>query len=327
MKELLSDIGEKEVLNRLKRYMPINQMNNDTAEIKASGKDLIINNDLLVDGIHFSESTTSCIDIGWKAVTTNFSDLASSGVEEIIGITVGMVAPPDTCWQWVEEVYEGMKLALNKFGGHIIGGDCSKGIQKVLSITAFGTAGNFKLHQANALPGDWIIASGPHGLSRLGLAILTSDPLIKNSNIPASLKSKAIEIHQRPIPPLQALERLKRCKPKDMPLRAAATDSSDGLLQAIHNLCINSKCQAVLKKSSLPRSNKWPLGNHWDEWCLTGGEDFELIISLPPEWGKEMLKASPNYSLIGIMKEGDVKISWEKENKNLLETYKTFKHF
>ena len=327
MKELLSDIGEKEVLNRLKRYMPINQMNNDTAEIKASGKDLIINNDLLVDGIHFSESTTSCIDIGWKAVTTNFSDLASSGVEEIIGITVGMVAPPDTRWQWVEEVYEGMKLALNKFGGHIIGGDCSNGIQKVLSITAFGTAGNIKLHQANALPGDWIISSGPHGLSRLGLAILKSDPLIKNSNIPASLKSKAIEIHQRPIPPLKALEMLKRCKPKDVPLRAAATDSSDGLLQAIHNLCINSKCQAVLNQSSLPRSNKWPLGNHWDEWCLTGGEDFELIISLPPVWARNLMENYPKCYLIGTMTQGKPIIIGENGKEYDSENLLSFNHF
>ena len=75
-----------------------------------------------------------------------------------------------------------------------------------------------------------------------------------------------------------------------MPWRAAGTDSSDGLLNAVQNLCNSSNCQAVLDEKKLPRSPNWPLGSNWDQWCLNGGEDFELIVSLPPIWAEAFLK-------------------------------------
>ena len=57
-----------------------------------------------------------------------------------------------------------------------------------------------------------------------------------------ALKPDAIEAHKRPNPPLKALRKLEECKPKGLPWRAAGTDSSDGLLNAINNLCKSSKC-------------------------------------------------------------------------------------
>ena len=108
MLESLDQIGEREILNRLKKFMPIGQIEDDTAQLNPFGKEILINTDVLVDGVHFSNKTTSAEDIGWRAVATNISDLAASGVDQILGITVGLIAPPKTKWEWVNGVYKGI---------------------------------------------------------------------------------------------------------------------------------------------------------------------------------------------------------------------------
>ncbi len=328
MHETLDSIGEKELLNRLKIFMPIGQIDNDTAEIATCGRNIVINTDVLVDGVHFSEMTTSAEDIGWKAISTNYSDLASSGVSEIIGVTVGLVAPPETTWNWVQGVYMGMKEALNTFGGELLGGDCSKGTQKLLSITAIGRSGILKLHRANANPGDYIVVSGAHGLSKLGLALLQAQPKLKTCELPERLKFKAIQAHKRPNPPLNALRELERSRPNNIKYTAACTDSSDGLLEAIYSICTTSQCQAILNKEKLPRCIDWPSGRDWDDWCLNGGEDYELVLSLPKLWALSFTKNFQSSAIIGKIKSGKPKIIWDNGEIIDYETYNSdFKHF
>ena len=307
--------------------MPIGQIEDDTAQLKNPSKDILISTDVLVEDVHFSDQTTSPEDVGWRAIATNLSDLASSGVDEILGISVGMIAPPLTKWQWVEGVYQGMDQALKKHGGQIIGGDCSCGQQKVLAITAIGSVGQLRLHRSNALDGDVLIATGPHGLSRLGLALLQKDPLTEHHELTSRLKAKAIAAHQRPNPPLKALKALKECKPKGLPWRAAGTDTSDGLLDAIQNLSLSSNCQAVIDPKELPRDPSWPVSDQLDKWCLEGGEDFELILSVPPSWADAMIKNFPSSKKIGSMKNGTPKDVW-LEGREIKRSQSTkFEHF
>lgn len=327
MIENLSQLGEREILKRLEKFMPKGQIEDDTAQINTFGEEILVNTDVLVEGIHFSEQTTSAKDVGWRAISANLSDLASSGVGKVLGVTVGLIAPPMTEWKWVEDVYAGISESLGKFGGKLIGGDCSSGKEKVLAITAIGTVGKLRLHRSNAIKGDFLVASGPHGLSRLGLALLLQERKIKKYKISESLKHLAIKTHQRPIPPLKALRALEECKPKELPWRAAGTDSSDGLINAIQNICISSNCQALLNRKNLPKDSNWPIDSYWENWCLNGGEDFQLILSLPPCWAKEFIKSFPASQIIGVIKNGPPKLMWENgkeiDNLNCLE----YKHF
>ena len=326
MNEKLSDIGEREILNRLKIYMDVGQIDNDTAIIKSYGKELILNKDILVENVHFNHKISSPEDIGWKAITVNLSDLACSGVNEIIGVTVGLVLPPNTNWQWVNRVYQGMEKALKKYGGKIIGGDCSKGKEKVISITALGTTSQLNLHRSNAKPGDHLVTSGPHGLSRLGLALLESDPLTNSYTLSTKLKSKAIQAHKRPTPPLIALKELLYCKPETLPWRAAGTDSSDGLLEAIASICCSSKCSAELEPNKLPKDPEWPAGNHWEDWCLMGGEDFELVVSIPEKWAEAWKRRCPSIRTIGKITSGEPKVIW-RGGQEIKLSCPEFKHF
>ena len=323
----IKDLGEKELLNRLKKFMRSGQIDDDIAEIKPINKSLLINTDLLIEKIHFSDQISCAKDIGWKCITTNISDLICSGSENIISFTVALVLPPNTDWDWVENLYKGMREAMQEFGGEIIGGDCSSGETKMISITAIGEMNPPRLHRGNAIPGDFIVSTGFHGLSRLGLALLTSKQLPSEVKISRELNNKAINAHKRPYPALKALKALKESKPELMSWRAAGTDSSDGLLEAIRGICQSSNCQAVLKKASLLKDPDWPKNSIWDEWILNGGEDYDLIVALPKEWAEAFSKKFESAQIIGFIQEGEPNVLWENLKPINLEHSSLFRHF
>jgi len=323
----IKDIGEIELLNRLKKFMRSGQIDDDTAEIKSRNRNLLINTDLLVEKIHFSEKTSNAKDIGWKSIATNASDLICSGSENIIAFTVGLVLPPSTNWEWVENLYKGMSEAMQEFGGEIIGGDCTSGEIKMISISAIGEMNKPRLHRGNALPGDFIISTGFHGLSRLGLALLTSEKLPSEVHISPELVNRAIQAHNRPYPAIKALKALIECKPYLTSWRAAGTDSSDGLIESIRGICQSSNCQAILSKTSILKDPDWPKDSTWNEWVLNGGEDYELILTLPPEWAKAFLKKLKSAKIIGFIKEGKPNIFWNNLEEINTKESSLFRHF
>ena len=323
----IKDIGEKELLNRLKKFMRSGQIDDDIAEIESNNKNLLINTDLLVEEIHFSDKISNAKDIGWKCITTNVSDLICSGTEKITSFTVGLVLPPNTTWKWVENLYEGMSEAIQEFGGNIIGGDCSSGAIKMISITAIGDKKEPRLHRANAIPGDYLVSTGYHGLSRLGLALLKDEELPSLVKLSSGLIQRAIETHKRPYPALKALKALKATKPALTTWRAAGTDSSDGLIESIRGICQSSNCQAILSKNSLPKDPDWPKHQNWDEWCLNGGEDYELVLSLPKEWALALSKEYKPAKIIGFIKNGRPNIFWDTLEEIDNNQSKLFQHF
>ena len=327
MTTTIKELGEIELLNRLKKFMRFGQIDDDLAEINSFNKSLLINTDLLVEKIHFSEKISNAKDVGWKCITTNISDLICSGSENIISFTVGLVLPPNTHWEWVESLYEGMWEAMQEFGGEIIGGDCSCGQTKMISITAIGEMKQPRLHRGNALPGDYIVSTGFHGLSRLGLALLTSEKLPSEVKISSELAKRAINAHKRPYPAMKALKVLIECKPESISWRAAGTDSSDGLIESIRGICQSSNCQAVLSKNSIQKDPDWPEDSIWDEWMLYGGEDYELILSLPKEWAEALSNKLKSAQIIGFIKEGKPNIFWENLEPINIKKSSLFQHF
>ena len=325
MTPTLAELGEAELLKRLARFAPPEQFDDDTACLGSDPRPLLVNTDVLVDGIHFSDATTDAHDVGWRAVAANLSDLAASGAVSIDGITVALVAPGTTPWSWVEGVYNGISAALQQHGGTVLGGDCSSGAIRMLSVTALGRLGPLRLLRSDAQPGDVLISSGPHGLSRLGLALLQNDPQLQATSLNASLQSQAISQHQRPQPRLDALNQLLACKPTHLPWRAGGTDSSDGLLAAVRGLCSSSGTGARLDRNRLPKAHGWPNGEPWERWCLAGGEDFELILSLPEAWADALEQALPGCKRFGRITDNAGSVIWSDDNSPVMD--EGFDHF
>jgi len=315
-KEILGDIGEKELINRLGKFMPKNQISDDCALIKTKNDNLLVNNDALVEDVHFNDMTICPQDLGWKAVVSNISDLLSSGSKKTIGITISLVLPPRTEWIWVEELYKGINKALKEYGGIILGGDCSKGNEKIISITAFGIQGELELRRNACKPGDIILTTGIHGLSKLGFMIKNKINFENNVSLNKRLISKSIKHFCRPQVYPNFLKNLLKTRSNKKIRRIGCTDSSDGLFQAIQDLAIASNCKAIIKYEKIPKDKKWPEGDKWDEYYFFGGEDYELVFSLPKKWAVSLIRLDKNINEIGYFANGEPSIEFKDNKKN-----------
>ena len=325
-KEILEDIGEKELINRLGKFMPKNQISDDCAFIKTKNENLLVNTDSLVENVHFSD-IISPGDLGWKAVDSNISDLLSSGSKKTIGITISLILPAKTEWIWVEELYQGINKALKKYGGIILGGDCSKGNQKTISITAFGIQGEIELRRNACKSGDVILTTGIHGLSKLGFLIKNKSSLDNDFSLKKRLISKSIEHFCRPKVYPNFLKNLIKTRSNKKIKKIGCTDSSDGLFQALQDLASASKCKAIINYEKIPKDKDWPTGDKWDEYYFFGGEDYELVFSLPKKLAKNISKLDKDINEIGFFADGEPSIEFKDSNKNKLLNNTPFEHF
>ena len=326
-KETLENIGEKELINRLGKFLPKNQTSDDCALIKTKNDNLLINSDSMVENVHFNDFTICPQDLGWKAVVSNISDLLSSGSKKTIGITISLILPAKTEWVWVEGLYKGISKALKEYGGIILGGDCSKGNQKTISIAAFGIQGELELRRNACKPGDIILTTGIHGLSKLGFMIKNKVTFDNSVSLNKRLENKSIERFCRPKVYPNFLNKLLKTRSNKTIRRIGCTDSSDGLFQALQDLAIASKCKAIMNYEKIPKDKDWPKGDEWDEYYFFGGEDYELVFSLPKKWAKNLSKLDKNIIEIGYFAKGKPSIEFKDNNKNKLLKNQSFKHF
>jgi len=325
-KEILEDIGEKELINRLGRFMPKNQVSDDCALIKTGNDNLLVNTDSLVENVHFNDITISPQDLGWKAVVSNISDLLSSGSKKTLGITISLILPANTEWIWVEELYKGINKALKEYGGIILGGDCSKGNEKIISITAFGIQGELELRRSACKPGDIILTTGIHGLSKMGFMI-QNKIYFDSVSLNERLIHKSIKHFCRPQIYPNFLKNLLKTRSNKKIRRIGCTDSSDGLFQAIEDLAMASNCKAIMNYEKMPKDKDWPKGDKWDEYYFFGGEDYELVFSLPKKWARNLSKLDKNIYEIGYFVNGKPSIEFKNNiNKKFLKNA-PFKHF
>jgi thiamine-monophosphate kinase len=302
---LVKDLGEHGLLERLQRFCPAEIVGDDGAVLAiAFEQSVVVTTDVLVDGVHFSDRTTSPFDVGWRAVAANLSDLAAMGAKPI-GITVGLSLPGTKPVSWVESVYQGMSACLETYQTPIVGGDICRSTVVSLAITALGeVAPQRAICRHQARPGDAILVTGLHGLSRGGLELLLNPE--RADSLTAAERECLIEAHQRPRPRLDVLPYLREIPEsiaigEAMPLAIAGMDSSDGLADAIKQICQRSGVGAVIERSSIQvfAGLTKLAGNQtaWS-WVLNGGEDFELILCLPQSYALKLVQMLDNNAAI-----------------------------
>lgn len=274
----LRDIGEQGLLAKLQAFCPPDVIGDDAAVLTMSlGRSLVVTTDVLVDNVHFSDRTTSPEDAGWRAAAANLSDLAAMGATPL-GITVGLGLPGDVAVDWVERLYRGLTDCLQQYGTVIVGGDICRSPTITLAITAFGQVDPARvLCRSAAQVGDAIVVTGPHGCSRAGLEILLHPDW--GTRLDAVVRAELIRAHQRPRPRLDVLPLLSSF----LPQRAiAAMDSSDGLADAVLQICRASGVGAQIQGDRIPCGGLSQLQPPPLDWILYGGEDFELVLCMAP---------------------------------------------
>ncbi|WP_448268180.1 thiamine-phosphate kinase [Nostoc sp. DSM 114159] len=336
----VKDIGEQGLLERLQRFCPPEIIGDDAAVLEtASGQSLVVTTDVLVDGVHFSNITTSPEDAGWRAVAANLSDLAAMGASPL-GITVGLGLPGELRVSWVERLYQGMTECLQKYNTPIVGGDVVRSPVTTLAITAFGQVNPSQIiRRSAAVVGDAIVVTGVHGASYAGLELLLHPEL--GQNLKDAERTALIRAHQRPQPRLDVLPILwKILTPNSQLLTLnsrlpiAGMDSSDGLADAIIQICRASGVGAVLEHRQIPLPKTF---NHWLtpeqalEYALYGGEDFELVLCLPQELASALVQhLGEGAAIAGRITAGSTVILHDEQKKfpdQVLSLSQGFQHF
>jgi thiamine-monophosphate kinase len=297
---LISDLGEPGLLELIQPYCLPDTIGDDGAILRPPvGCELVITTDVLVDGVHFSDRTTTPFDVGWRSIAANLSDLAAMGATPL-GITVGLSLPPSLPVVWLEQLYAGMQSCLARYGTGIVGGDLTRSSVITVAITALGSVKPDQvMRRSTAQVGDSIVVTGYHGDSHGGLQLLLDPTLgqdvgeFTDDRDLQIHRQRLITAHQRPQPRLDILPLLDRLRLATSEIFIiAGMDSSDGLADAIEQICRSSGVGAILTRSSLPispaLSQLFPATALSS--TLSGGEDFELVLCLPPSIALELVE-------------------------------------
>lgn len=329
----VKDIGEQGLLERLQRFCPPEIIGDDAAVLEtAPGQSLVVTTDVLVDGVHFSNVTTSPEDAGWRAAAANLSDLAAMGASPL-GITVGLGLPGEVGVSWVEQLYQGITQCLQKYNTSIVGGDVVRSPVTTLAITAFGQVKPSQIiRRSAAVVGNAIVVTGVHGASRAGLELLLHPQL--GQNLSNKEKTALILAHQRPQPQLDILPILWEILTPNSHISVAGMDSSDGLADAIIQICRASGVGAVLERRqiSLPAAfDHWLTQEQALEYALYGGEDFELVLCLPQKPASALVEhLGQGAAIVGNIIPGSTVILHDEQKKfpdQVLSLSQGFQHF
>jgi len=305
----------------------------DAAVLKAEKDFLIVTKDLLIESTHFKREFGSAYLLGRKSLAVNLSDVAAMGGRPLYCL-LGLGLSRSLSTTWIEDFMAGFKSLCQEEKVSLIGGDLSRSTKIVISVTVIGKARKF-VSRSGARPGDSIWISGYPGLAAAGLYFLKKgyfsekgkdflrqrkdflgqgkdfqrrgkDFLEKGKKIinkgkvdtiklPSGADSVAILIKAflEPQPPLRL-----GCWLAEQGLATAMIDLSDGLSIDLYHICEESAVGAEIELAKIPvhptlRSNfrdPWPF-------ILHGGEDYELLFTVPPSKREKVIQASRRYQL------------------------------
>ena len=181
----IEKLGEFGLINHLTKNIKLGQkstvkgVGDDAAVLDFKGKKVLISTDILLEGIHFDLAYTPLKHLGYKSVQVNLSDIyAMNGTATQVTVSIGISSrfPLEA----VEELYEGIYLACEKYNIDLVGGDTSSSKQGlVISITSIGYADEKDVVYRNgAEEGDLICVSGDLGGAYTGLQLLEREKIL-----------------------------------------------------------------------------------------------------------------------------------------------------
>ena len=266
--------------------------------------DQLVSTDMMVEGIHFSESTTTPFDVGYRLGAANISDIAAMGGTPR-HMVVSIAVPKGRPTAYVEKVYNGLHNICADYDVNIIGGDMvSTEGPFVISATVLGDVLEHQgVLRSGAQDGDAVFITNYLGLSYVGLHSL----LEGSKDYPVSQS-----VHQRPIPHVE-------CGIIARDLGATSmNDISDGLSSELNEIAKASQVTMYIDESKLPihpEVHAYCESHHMSPYLpmWTGGEDFQLVGTIPAE--KAECLPSETFTIIGHVKAGHALVLVERNGQ------------
>jgi len=279
---LIGDLGEEALLRQLRGIFSesapdvLTGIGDDAAVIDPpSGAQGVWSTDLLLQGVHFERGWQTPRQLGAKSLTVNLSDLAAMGATPrfaMLSLAIPTVTPVD----YILEFCQGLAGEAASAGVIVIGGDTTRSDQgMVISVTAGGhvPSGGAVL-RSGASVGDVIMVTGQLGSAAAGLQTFES-----------GVAEDYPELVRAFIAPIARIRAGIAARESGA---SAMTDLSDGLASDLRHICEESSAGARIDLEQLPflRQLEAAAAEHgWnrEKLMLTGGEDYELLLTVPGE--------------------------------------------
>jgi thiamine-monophosphate kinase len=252
-------------------------LTDDAAVLKASGDDLVVTTDAIVEGVHFLPDDPPDT-IARKALRVNLSDLAAKGATpKGFVMTLALREAGDA---WLQPFARGLGEDARLFGCALLGGDTvSTPGPVMISITAFGLTPPGKMvRRHGARAGDRIVVTGTIGDAALGLAILQGGAVAAALGPDVAAREMLIQRYRVPQPRVGLAKVIGD-------FASAAMDVSDGLAGDLAKLCAASDVSAVIDAQSIPLSpaaaELQASGSVGFEAIVAGGDDYEILCTIP----------------------------------------------
>jgi len=271
----LSRLGEFGLIERIRRMLPVGQgvrigIGDDAAWVDNPSGSSLVTADLLIENVHFDLKWISLVDLGFKALAVNLSDIAAmGGVPAYAVLSLGIPANFDS--KNIDDFYRGIGALAQPSRVAVVGGDLSVAKSLIIAVCVIGHAPRCPIRRDGAAAGDDIYVTGTLGDSALGLKLLQRG----RSHDKKQTAAKLLARHRRPTPRLAAGARIAKEN-----LATAMIDVSDGLLQDLGHICQASGTGAVILHEQLPLSAAYRslCGKDGTRHALSGGEDYELLF-------------------------------------------------
>ncbi|QQR99137.1 MAG: thiamine-phosphate kinase [Sphingobacteriales bacterium] len=322
----IGKIGEFGLIDRLTKDIVLKQ----TSSIKGIGDDAavleyqkaqVVTTDLLVEDIHFDLVYTPLKHLGYKAVVVNLSDVyAMNAIPK--QILVSFAISNRFSVEAVEEIYEGIKLACERYQVDIIGGDTtasSKGM--IISITAIGEQSAEKIVYRNtAKEGDLLCVSGDLGAAYIGLKMLQREKQVFLNAPDANIElDKHTYIVERQLKP-EARKDIIAFFEQENIVPTSMIDISDGLSSELLHICKQSDVGCLLEEANIPIANETydtALDFSIDPitCALSGGEDYELLFTIDSK-DKSKLDKHHDIAIIGEILDANLGIKLHTKGDN-----------
>jgi thiamine-monophosphate kinase len=310
----ISSLGEFGLIEHLTRNIEIQNastivgVGDDAAVIDHFGKQTVVTTDLLIEGIHFDLMYTPLQHLGYKSVIVNLSDIyAMNATPTQITLSIGISNRISV--EALDQFYEGVYAACEKYGVDLVGGDTASS-QKgfIISVTAIGEVSPDKfVKRSTARVGDLLCCTGDLGAAYLGLILLEREKKIflENPGVKADLEGEKYVIG-RLLKPEARKDQIEFFQQVEI-MPTSMMDISDGLSSEILHICRQSGVGCILYEEKIPiaedtRNAAFKFELDPTACALSGGEDYELVFTVSQQ-DYDKLVLNEQISVIGYMTE------------------------
>ncbi|MDR3132590.1 MAG: thiamine-phosphate kinase [Prevotellaceae bacterium] len=307
----IATLGAFGLIDRLAKTVELKQpstlkgIGDDAAVVRYKKAATVVSAELFLEGIHFDLTYTPLKHLGYKLVTAGVSDIyAMNATPRQILLSIGL--DKRFCVEEVEELYAGVKIACEHYGVDLAGGDTTTSLTGLtLHITVTGEAPEENIvYRSGGKQADLLCLTGDLGAAYMGLQLLEREKRVFDGN---PRKQPQLEgynyILQRHLKP-EARKDIIELLAQHHILPTSMIDVSDGLASDALHLCKQSNCGVRIYLERLPiASETFRLADeiHIDAVtaALHGGDDYELLFTVPVALYDTIRKELPSVDIIG----------------------------